>query len=68
MSGPVLPVARTPRRPLKDRLDDQAFGGRQRLTRIPIPRHVPMNTFVPGTIALSFFTHRTFVGQTGKRR
>jgi hypothetical protein len=24
----------------------------------PVPKYVPMNTHVPGTIALSFFTHR----------
>jgi hypothetical protein len=27
---------------------------------IPVPKYVPMNAHIPGTIALAFFTHRGF--------
>jgi hypothetical protein len=58
---PVVPGRRRRLAPLKDRLDSgDALSLFEPAERIPIPKYVPLNTHVPGTIALAFFTHRGF--------
>ena len=43
--------------PLRDRLDSESQLPASEPADSPIPKYVPLNTHVPGTIALAFFTH-----------
>jgi hypothetical protein len=59
-SRPSLAGARRRLVSLKDRLDSERQVSAVEPAVRPIPKYVPLNPHVPGTIALAFFTHRGF--------